>query len=456
MRIAILHYHMRQGGVARVIAHTRSALALRGHDVLVASGEPGEQVDAVVPALRYGAPASEEHSLRLEVATACRSRWHAEPDVLHVHNHALGKNLSLPFAVAAWALEGRAMVLQAHDFAENGRPANHRLLRNGGALPQLYPCSDRIALAVLTTHARSALSKAGGSSTIVPNPVVPPLATSPVDPSRLGAGRLIVYPTRAIRRKNLGEFLLLAAQAPTGTVFAVSGAPASPDPDYELWQRTAAELGLPVRLNACAHLQCSLGDLLAGAHLAVTTSIEEGFGLAFFEPPAAGIPVWGRSLPHVEDDLLALDIGPLYTRFEVPSSLLDLPAVSASVSHAVDRARAAYGLAPDADSLAQALQAVLSPQGADFGRLPETLQRPLLAQARSIPPPSPGPSCLRSPSPATITTRFSPAQTAASLESLYHRVADSRSTPPEWLDPQRILLSLLDFSDFSALRFQGG
>ena len=64
-------------------------------------------------------------------------------------------------------------------------------------------------------------------------------------------GALVLYPVRAIRRKNLGELFLLAALSPKGTRYAVSLAP---DAErwmavYEEWRAFAADTGLPVLLD---------------------------------------------------------------------------------------------------------------------------------------------------------------------------------------------------------------
>src|SRR5476651_2615111 len=107
MRAAILHYHLRAGGVIRVIELACAALAERGWDVLVMSGEPpppgcrlpARQI-AVVPELRYGIGAKDAEVLREGAHAAMHRHWGAAADILHLHNHALGKNFALPLAVA--------------------------------------------------------------------------------------------------------------------------------------------------------------------------------------------------------------------------------------------------------------------------------------------------------------------------------------------------------------------
>src|SRR5690606_30547260 len=65
------------------------------------------------------------------------------------------------------------------------------------------------------------------------------------------AARLVVYPVRGIRRKNLGEMLLLSALAPEGTYFAVTLRPKNPveAASFDRWRLLAESLGLPCRFD---------------------------------------------------------------------------------------------------------------------------------------------------------------------------------------------------------------
>jgi len=465
LRIAILHYHLRRGGVTRVIELASEALVAAGHEVLVFAGEvppPGGQPVEVLSGLRYGCGIGEAADLVSGVSAACRRRWGADADVLHVHNHSLGKNLALPTACTVWALSGRAMVLQMHDFAENGRPANYRYLKNasgGAANLDLYPQGGRIALAVLTSHAAAAFAAAGGSAEVLPNPVVLPAGGDPINPGDLGAESLVVYPTRGIRRKNLGEFLLHAAAAPKGVLYAVTAAPAG-GKDLELyaeWRRFSEALGLPVLFDAAQVTGRPLGDFFPGAATCMTTSMEEGFGMAFLEPWAAGCPLTGRDLPAVTEDFRdeGLQLDSLYARWEIPAGLLDRRAVNRTTDLAVDAALEAYGLPPSAKARTLAREAVWGPGGADFGRLDELAQKEVIASARGLPPPElPMPSRdVITANRALLAGKFSSAAYGDRLEAIYQRIIEATGEVPVYLDSRRVLDAILDFSDFSALRF---
>ena len=101
--------------------------------------------------------------------------------LLHIHNHALGKNVALPGAVRVLASRGYAMVLQPHDFAEDFRPANFRALgeRLGSRDPDgwhrwLYPQAPHIHYAVLNDRDHTILGTGGVEAHrlhLLPNPV---------------------------------------------------------------------------------------------------------------------------------------------------------------------------------------------------------------------------------------------------------------------------------------------
>ena len=372
MRIAIVHFHLQTGGVTRVIQHACTALAAAGHRVLVLSGEPPQHADAfagqveVIRALGYeerreplGADA-----LRQAMEQAARRALAGAPDLWHVHNHCLGKNLALPGAILGLAEAGHRLLLQPHDFAEDGRPALYRRMlatlgdQDGAALSrQLYPLAPQVHYAALNARDHRFLAAAGVPDQQLhrlPNAVslaVEPKAQASRDrrlcPTTSGLDhRRWLYPTRAIRRKNLGELLLWAALAGPEERFATTLAPLNPheQPIYRRWAALAQELDLPVDLELGARGH-DFSALLASSHAMITTSITEGFGLAFLEPWLVGRPLAGRDLPEITADFRAdgLDLNGLYQRLPVPLDWLHAPALRQRLDAALAATASAYG-----------------------------------------------------------------------------------------------------------------
>lgn len=407
-KVAIVHYHCRPGGVTNVIRNAVNALHGLNIAATVLVGGPvsrtfGEISVRCVEGLNYdetnsGLPDSLAERMKVAAAEALGG----PPDVWHIHNHALGKNLTLTAVIARLAGEGRRMLLQIHDFAEDGRPANYERIRTvfgpGGAWQNvaLYPQADHVHYAVLNRRDQSWLSAAGADLRRVhwlPNAVAlqPGFDQVPSEtgalapaPARLGEARAKtgarwVYPTRAIRRKNIGEFLLWAALSNRGEQHAVTLAPTNPADCavYERWKALAADWKLPVEFEV---------GLRAG-HItnvpwwrqgngAVTTSVAEGFGLAFLEPWLANIPLVGRDLPDITCDLKSagMDLSMLYSRLAVPLQWLDAARLKNQTELRLRETWRAYGREPSSDAIEQAWQAAADNDTIDFGRLDEDTQ----------------------------------------------------------------------------------
>lgn len=454
MRIAILHYHLRPGGVTRVIEMAVEALKGQGLEPLVISGESppeGCRVRAVevVEDLAYGATSAD--GLMTGVDQACRRHWGAGADLLHTHNHSLGKNLALPLAVRTWAREGRSLLLQMHDFAENGRPANYQFLRDGlggeqGLSQCLYPCGTRVAHGVLNSEAAAVLRKAGGHAAFLPNPVCLPEGIRPALASEFGADSLVVVPTRGIRRKNLGEVLLHAAAAEEGRLFLVTSSPApGPErPAYDRWQAFARGLALPVLFDVAGQTGRSVYDFLAGGDLCLTTSIEEGFGMAFLEPWAAGKNLVGRDIPAITQDFKAsgLCLDHLYASLDIELSKPEAQILRDHLGLEAKSASAAFGI-----DLPKSTDEMPWGTKIDFARLPPVMQ------CRQIERAAAGklkvPKLVRcSPTVAKenariVQTCYAPETYAHTLRALYQQLCEAKTQPVHFLDTHKVLLGFL-------------
>ena len=264
MRLAIVHYHLRKGGVTKVIASALEALGNKAEVIVLSSTAAEEPLSCpvgVVPELAYTGKASRNGVDRLHRALREKARdlFGASPDIWHVHNHSLGKNVNFPPVVNRLAADGERLLLQIHDFAEDGRPGNYAAQQKPygeGVFDRdregLYPFGRHIRYAVLNGRDRRILEGAGipaGSIVWLPNAVTtPPLQMEADRPAGQAARRpLILYPTRAIRRKNLGELLLLAAVCPDYR-YATTLSPKNPQWEavYRYWVDLGTELELPV------------------------------------------------------------------------------------------------------------------------------------------------------------------------------------------------------------------
>ncbi|MEM9081756.1 MAG: hypothetical protein AAGC74_13815, partial [Verrucomicrobiota bacterium] len=313
MKVALIHYHLRTGGVTRVLENQSASLSAAGIDHLIlsstdfsTSGISPSVPAATIPALDYLSKTSlTPTNLYQDLLAACQRQFGSAPDLWHLHNHSLGKNILFPGLLKLLAESQTPLILQPHDFAEDNRPANYPLLADN----TIYPLAPQIHYAFINNRDRQLLTKAGlppQQTHPLPNPVqlrFPPESRPPAPQTH----NLILYPIRGIRRKNLGEILLLAALAPADTTFAITLAPENPtwQPIHDRWQHLAEQLQLPILFNVADRIPPSPGLPStyqswrnAASHI-ITTSIAEGFGLAFLEPAALKKPLLGRDLPEI-------------------------------------------------------------------------------------------------------------------------------------------------------------
>ncbi|MBN2492398.1 MAG: glycosyltransferase [Planctomycetes bacterium] len=481
LRIAVVHYHLRPGGVTNVIRNAVASLdPARCRAAILCGSVPDAAPPPAVPVravegLNYARPgeAPDPAALAERLAAAARDALGAAPDVWHIHNHAIGKNSSLARAVRLLAERRQRLLLQIHDFAEDGRPANYRgLLRDvadgrseafGAAL---YPQAGHVHYAVLNSRDRGFLLAAGAAEDrvhLLPNPV----ALGDPSPGPARGGNRILYPTRAIRRKNLGEFLLWSLLGDPGDRFAVTLAPTSPADRaaYEGWMAFARSLRLPVDFEAGRNGAVPFADLLGQSRLVVTTSVGEGFGLAFLEPWLAERPLAGRDLPELTRDFKehGLDLGGLYEHLLVPLAWVGEQAFRRRVDEKYGAMLEEYGRTADPADAERAAQSALREKLVDFGRLDEPMQESVIRRLAHSPPLADGlrpPHLAPGPANAARTEhnarvareQYNLEQYAGRLERIYAGLTAAEPSDLAGLDAGRLLDQFLAPERFVLLR----
>ncbi len=482
MRIAVVHYHLRRGGVTRVIETTLEGLADSAEVVVLTGEPPGEESPLaarcrVVPGLGYrdddAEAEAEADTLAGNLVRVARDALGAAPDLWHFHNHSLGKNVAMPAVIHRLARDGARMLLQIHDFAEDGRPENFRRQRaavDPDTLPW-YPDAPAIHYATLNRRDADFLAGAGLARERLhplPNAVAPPPADADAGPPEFvkSGQRFLLYPTRGIRRKNLGEMLLLAALTGDACAYASTLAPENPEwlAIHHRWEKFAARHRLPARLGIGADPAVSYGGLLGAADALLTTSVAEGFGLAFLEPWLIGKAVRGRDLPEITLDFKerGIRLEGLYPRLDLPESAIDVSLFRDRLEAGLSRAFAGYGRALPRDAGALALAAALRQGRVDFGRLDEPLQERaiewVLAHPRrardaiALPRLDPGAPALCRANARAVRESHGVAAYGERLGEIYRSILACPLADPGALDGDRLLDAFLDPARFSLLR----
>jgi hypothetical protein len=300
MKIGFMHYHLKPGGVTTCLK--QQVHALKDHcEVLVIAGEKPEgefPADTVIiPELAYSSLYPEPVHVQ-DVATAIidaiQIRFKGPCDILHVHNPMLAKNKKLLQILKALQKMGVCLLLQVHDFAEDGRPLFY--------YNEDYP--EDCHYSVVNSRDYNILLKSGlrkeGLHLIFNTVQLPDIdaqySTKETD---------VVYPIRAIRRKNIGEAILLSLFFKKDDALVITLPPNSPADigSYEGWKAFVADHQLNVEFER--GLNQPFEVIMHSARYLLTTSITEGFGFTFLEPWLFDKLVWGRKLYDICADFEA-------------------------------------------------------------------------------------------------------------------------------------------------------
>lgn len=354
-RVSIIHHHLHPGGVTRIIDSQVKSLASQypGLKIRVICGncddtsryrEQGVEV-LVHEDLNYlydeNPPADKISGVTSRLMQYIKEITE-ENEILHVHNLNLGKNPLVTYAFYQLAREGHPLINHSHDFAED-RPANmaflEYILRDGlGTDPEtvMYPGkTDNYHFAVINTLDQQRLLKKGiplDRVTYLPNPVSMPntnkLPSKPdcrdeitrilnINPHQ----KIITYPVRVIRRKNIGELILLSELFRDQAVFLITLAPKNPIEleHYKKWRSFCRE-------NELNNVHFEVGEaidfptLVKGSDFCITTSIREGFGMTYMEPWLYQTPVIGRKIDYITHDFInkGLIFKGLYEKINLP------------------------------------------------------------------------------------------------------------------------------------------
>ncbi len=350
MKIIIGHYHLNPGGVTKIIQSQLNGLShIKDLEIyVVCDGQGLENIKLppnakfkTLPLLGY-LPDLKKETIKknLNDIIFFFSEMADYDDIIHFHNIGLGKNAALTYAMYSLAKEGYNIVNHAHDFPED-RPSNYQYLEQGLGLlgakdinAIMYPEGiENYHFGVLNSFDRKRLLKKGLPESRIqlwPNPVSTPNITTELSKPEakakieqvlgLKTGKMMVaYPVRVIRRKNIGEYILLAAAFGETANFIVTLPPLNPVEiqPYNKWVAFCKENN--INLSFEAGIKLDFEWVMKGADVCFTTSIMEGFGMVFVEPWLWGTPVAGREIPAVLPDLrdMGLNYPLIYDKIEV-------------------------------------------------------------------------------------------------------------------------------------------
>ena len=427
MNIAIFHHHLNQGGVSRVVARQLSALAQRSGDANIkvvifhggraalekefAEFEENLSLELIeIPQLEYDAlrdDFSNDHQLASSIEKELTQRdFDKTNSILHFHNHSLGKNRAVIPAINVLAKSGRRIFLQIHDMAEDFRAENYRLLST--KLPQLessmadvLPIAHQVRFGVINKRDEKVLEQTGISSASIdylPNSVspdedIPDQQTAKrafADRHQIDADvPLLLYPVRGIRRKNIGEAILLTLVSRDQVYVGTTLAPANPieHQTYQRWKDLCADLRLPVLFDLGNQAGVSFIENIAAADAILTTSVAEGFGLVFLESFAWGKPLIGRDIPLITSDFKqsGVEFEQLYSELRIPIELINGADFDQELRAALNETYHAFEKTVCSAELNQYFDEIRHEGWIDFARLTVNQQHSVITSAARDP-----------------------------------------------------------------------
>ena len=373
MKLFICHYHLKPGGVTRIIQSQIKAIRNSNlfDEIVILTGEDPGLVELKTSEFNGVRIIKKSLFNYMESFTSeenCKEKYKLlmeffketinHNDILHIHNPALGKNPVVTYGIYNLAKAGYKLFLHCHDFAED-RPDNidsiHQVIQDYFSVDideVMYPDFPNCFFGVINSFDLNRIMEMNISREqifFLPNPVIAP---GPVKQNEKENYRkrilktfsiskdlpIMLYPVRVIKRKNFGEFILLALLFMNKAHWFVTLAPQNPleKGAYNEWKKLAIELDIPIIFEAGN--KAGFNELMNAADKIITTSIQEGFGMAFLESWLYNKAVVGRSLPNIVSDFEkeGLKYPLLYDYINISLNDIDLDFPELSVEEQMD------------------------------------------------------------------------------------------------------------------------
>ncbi len=379
MKIVYIHYHLKRGGVTTVIKQQIETVKKKC-DVLVITGEQSDiKINAEVRSLdglgydNVNTGNKNPKSIAANIIKTIYEKWPDGCDIIHIHNSILAKNRNFLKILDALKEYNIPLFLQIHDFAEDGRP-------NAYFLKEEY--TKNCHYGVINTRDYKILKDAGLKDEglhLLENMV------NPLDCSQAKkiSENFVLYPVRAIRRKNIGEAILLSLYFKDNTSLKITLPPGSYRDivSHNSWKQFVGKNSLKVVFEAS--LSQNYLDLVKSAKFVITTSITEGFGFVFLEPYTADKIVKGRKLNDICCDFekKGILLNSMYDSLIVPLSFVDKENFYAKWEESVLKSYACFNRFIEKKEIKEKFKKIISNNHCiDFGMLHEENQKKVLSK----------------------------------------------------------------------------
>jgi glycosyltransferase involved in cell wall biosynthesis len=348
LNLVIVHYHLRPGGIRRVIELATPHLARQFNgaveSVALACGEAndrkwnagfqerlsGIRVEFLVePAFNYLSEQRRSAHAVSQLIRAALAKLFANASakncLVWAHNLGIGRNLLLTRELTrVCSARGIPLVAHHHDWWFDNRWQRWLEMRRAGfrtlraAAWTIFPPASGVRhVAINQADAEILRRHFAKRARWLPNLTEPAPASPPararvaknwLDRELADDAPVWLLPCRLLRRKNIAEALLLTRWLrPEAWLVTTGGVSSAQEQAYaDRLAAAARQQGWQLRLGILhgnKQGNPDVNDLLAASEVVLLTSIQEGFGLATLEAAEARRPLIARSLPNVAPDL---------------------------------------------------------------------------------------------------------------------------------------------------------
>lgn len=364
--LTIFHYHLLPGGVTDVVVLSIRALLNHWEELgrvrLVYGREDNtdkvrekiikgldralaDKLDMVLYRdINYSEFVESPQDAR-ELARDLMHRFGGDDDLWMIHNYQLGKNPTFTQALLL-CIENREQkfLFQIHDFPECSRYANLARLK-AGTDRNLYPQRENVAYCVINSRDYRYLVDGGireENLWLLNNPV-PLGSTTKADkeavksalyeryrrdfPAMKPGAKLLFYPVRSIRRKNVFEaaYLIKLLERDVNFLISLPGVSRSEKPYSDLVEKAFREGLIPGMWGIGMDEETDLINYMnfwAAADVIISPSIQEGFGYLYLNALHWEKPLFTRYLDIMEGfrPLFSEESSHFYSEVPVPLS----------------------------------------------------------------------------------------------------------------------------------------
>jgi len=336
MKILFIHYFCEKDGVTRVILNNIKGLKQCAPDLKFAFAGK-----------HFGFPLPEGIEKRhidwesKDILSQLQSVAQ-DADIVIIENPTVGifPKATLAFKQFAEGNPDKRIIYRIHDLIDDRLHLLEAFQKICPSLNEIYPKSDNVAFLVLTSFDKERLAKKGLENVhVLPNSIIiSDFETNKEKANRLrkrfeekglihSDEKLLVYPVRIEKRKNIEEAILLTKILnDSGEKYRLVVTLPYLGEYMEQLKELAKKHNVPCSFGEASKdigfekEDYNIADLYMISDLVISTSVREGFGFTFIEPWLVGALVIGRRIPEINSDFEKNGID---LRFFYDNALLD-------------------------------------------------------------------------------------------------------------------------------------